>query len=178
MNMAVWAGLFGIFLCFLADLAQLAKRSLWRTGLFAAGCLLQLTAGGQLLWQSGFWRVFSLGRAIGCTVGVLGFCVLIYVLFFSLPAQTTYTCCETPVVQTGAYGLCRHPGVWCYGICLLGFWLAGRTLALGLAFLLWTAADIVWVFFQDKVVFPRTLTGYAQYQLAVPFLWPRWPRQR
>ncbi|MEG0755259.1 MAG: hypothetical protein RR450_02585 [Oscillospiraceae bacterium] len=40
------------------------------------------------------------------------------------------------------------------------------------AFLLFTAADVLYVVIQDRYIFPKTLSGYADYQKTTPFLIP------
>lgn len=168
---AVWAGAAGILLCVFSDAAQLAGHAKLRTGLFFAGCLAQCAAAAALLWQSRFWQTFSAARLIGLLIAAAGLWLLVYTLFFSLP-KDTYEKNSGSAVTTGIWSVCRHPGIYWYFLCTFGLALCGRSSALWTACLLWSALDLAYAFWQDKVVFPRTLQGYDAYRRTTPFLIP------
>ena len=76
------------------------------------------------------------------------------------------------IVDSGTYGLCRHPGFW---------WLTLLVVCLGLlkgveryyiTMILMTALDFLLVFVQDRFIFPRVFPGYEEYRKRVPFLIP------
>ena len=109
------------------------------------------------------------------TGAVLCFGALIYCLFFALPFQETYADDSKlrPVYSGGVYGRCRHPGILCF---------FGMELLLGLAALptgmlvrgmIFSALNLTYAYFQDKVSFPETFCDYRDYQQKVPFLIPR-----
>ncbi|MEG1931870.1 MAG: hypothetical protein RR075_02045, partial [Pygmaiobacter sp.] len=107
----------------------------------------------------------------GCAVSAL--LLLIYALFFALPADIAYASADVqPVVSRGVYALCRHPGVLFLGLFYLFFFLLCETSATLVAGLLFTALDIGYVWWQDRVLFPRLIAGYAAYQQVTPFLLP------
>jgi protein-S-isoprenylcysteine O-methyltransferase Ste14 len=94
-------------------------------------------------------------------------------LFFSLPVRETYVLAqETPLHDKGLYALCRHPAALCLPVLLLSL-----AVGLGSSGLLWAGIlasflNFVYVWMQDRYVFPRTIQGYHDYQKRVPFLLP------
>ncbi len=114
------------------------------------------------------WQWLGLGFAI------LALLVLIYTIFGAVPFKKTYieTNKRNTVVNTGMYALCRHPGVlWFF----LFYFLMGLSLKNGVlltAAFIWTFLDIVYVYIQDRWIFPIILNNYYIYQKQVPFLIP------
>ncbi len=111
-------------------------------------------------------------RLIGGACGLVFLGLLIYTLFFALPAKEAYAQQETgrKACTHGVYALCRHPGV---------LWFIGLYLSLGLCFglplrttLLYSALNILLVLFEDRCVFPSQLQGYEAYRQTTPFLIP------
>lgn len=161
----------GFALFFLSDYND------WRWGrrvlrfCFPAGGIL-LAAGTvlDLRWAQALARGWL--RAAVLLLGAAFLALLIYTLFFALPAEASYARPgeKRRACTTGVYALCRHPGVlWFAGLygCL---WIAA-----GLP--LWEAAlccglNVGLVVFEDRCVFPALLEGYAAYQAQTPFLLP------
>jgi protein-S-isoprenylcysteine O-methyltransferase Ste14 len=77
-------------------------------------------------------------------------------------------------VDSGIYALCRHPGALWLPAFLLFFSLGIGSLGLVIAGILASFLNLLYVWFQDRTVFPRTIPGYSEYQLRVPFLLPTW----
>lgn len=80
---------------------------------------------------------------------------------------------KLPVCRSGLYGWMRHPGVWSFLLCTVGYgmifpdaWMP----ALWFAFL-----NLIYTWFQDRFFFPAYLEGYEQYRKEVPYLFPRKP---
>jgi protein-S-isoprenylcysteine O-methyltransferase Ste14 len=99
---------------------------------------------------------------------------MVCTLFFWLPFKKTYVTTDqtNTVVSTGMYALCRHPGaIW---VCLfyLFLWLASGKLMMLWAGAIWTLINILYIYVQDRWIFPHILTGYNLYQQEVPFLIP------
>ena len=72
----------------------------------------------------------------------------------------------------GVYALCRHPGVlWFAGFyfCLAGFLGSGKALGAFVVLIVW---NILYIFYQDRIVFPETFSNYGAYQQTTPFLIP------
>ncbi|MGI5894503.1 MAG: hypothetical protein ACOX6P_07925 [Candidatus Merdivicinus sp.] len=148
--------------------------------LFSGCCLLLAVATLLLILQQDFssllvekWRFLFLFPAILCLL------LLIYTIFFALPANgsspfppDSSADAMIPLVQTGVYALCRHPGVlWLSGfyLSLWGFCGGFRT---GIAAIWFSVLDLLYVGWQDRFVFPKTIRSYASYQLSTPFLIP------
>ena len=76
----------------------------------------------------------------------------------------------TTVSRKGLYGHMRHPGVWSFLLCSLGFGMIfpdGMRLALWFAFL-----NLIYTWLQDRYFFPVYLEGYDEYKKEVPYLFP------
>jgi len=111
-------------------------------------------------------------RAVCALLGLVSLALLVYTLFFALPAGDAYVrqADKRPVCTSGVYALCRHPGVWW----LFFLYLSLRG-ALGVplpAGLLATALNVLLVLFEDRAVFPARLAGYEAYRRTTPFLIP------
>lgn len=78
---------------------------------------------------------------------------------------------KATLCNTGIYGKMRHPGVWCFLICSIGFGLLFRgamIMALVMAIL-----NYGYTWLQDKYYFPKYIAGYEQYKKEVPYLIPK-----
>ena len=134
------------------------------TGIFAGsfGCFF---AGNVrfILWP---WM-----RAILLLLAAAEGLVMLWALFFALP-KGTYGGNSSATVDRGLYALCRHPGVLCFVEMHIYLWLlSGRDMMLAAA-ILFTACDVLHVYVQDKIYFPKTLHGYEDYKKTTPFLIP------
>lgn len=111
-----------------------------------------------------FWGALSLSSLL----------LLVYSLFMGIPFTKTYIQSkqENTVVNTGMYALCRHPGVLWFFFFYLFLWMAsGKTVLIWAGFI-WTAMDVLYVFIQDRWLFPKTFAAYEEYKQEVPFLIP------
>lgn len=104
----------------------------------------------------------------------LSLILLIYTIFGAIPFKKTYieTKKGNTVVDTGMYALCRHPGVLWFFFFYILLSLAFRNKLLLTAALVWTCLDIIYVYIQDRWLFPIILEDYQTYQKQVPFLKP------
>ena len=108
-----------------------------------------------------------------CGLSIVSLLLMLWALFFSLPFSHTYVVGNGAcVVDTGLYAMCRHPGVIFFGIMYICLWLVSGRDAMLAAAICWTLMDILHVYVQDRWLFPKTLAGYEEYQLRVPFLIP------
>lgn len=171
--MSFLLGSAGFALFFLSDYNdwRLGRRGL--QACFPLGALALAAATVWGTWQGrppvGGWL-----RGLLWGLAAVFLALLVYTLFFALPAKASYTRPgeKRPACVGGVYALCRHPGVlWFMGLygCL---WAAG-----GLP--LWEAAgysawNVLLVVFEDRCVFPARLEGYGAYQASTPFLLPDW----
>ncbi len=138
---------------------------------FPAGVLC-LVLGTFFLSRTGESPFSGWVRGLFGTLGLLFLCLLIYTLFFALPAAASYAKPgeERPVETRGVYALCRHPGVlWFIGLFLCLYAATGVPL---FAVLLFSFLNLLLVVFEDRWVFPHTLQGYQAYRRTTPFLLP------
>jgi len=124
------------------------------------------------------WEIFFRDnlalRLIAVIVALSFLSLLIYTLFFALPASKTYSFDNNKLmlVDTGVYAICRHPGVIWLGMFYFFAWLATSNAFLLIGCVLFTIMDIVYVVFQDIFIFPKTINRYFEYKKYTPFLIP------
>lgn len=171
-------GVAAFFLFFLYDACELRPHQTWMSFLFPAGCLLLVAATiGQVAPFSPLLPHPSVRIFFGL-LGIGAFFLLLWALFFSFPKEEGYTQTgeKRPVFTGGQYRFCRHPGVWWMAVLL--FCLCP---SVGLPYTAATLYSILNVFlalFEDRIIFPRVLTGYETYCQRTPFLIPRWRSSR
>ena len=171
----VFIGILAFFFCLLYDILSM-RRKKYAVLFFAFGGFLLAAATGSLLLRAPWPGIFSahpLASALSIAAALFCLALLVKVLFFPSPTEDAYLAGGvSPAVTTGQYALCRHPGVlWFAGFYLALFALT-RTPQMLWAFLLFTAADVLYVVLQDRYIFPKTLSGYEDYQKTTPFLIP------
>ena len=163
----------------LSDYVGVIRRAGGGSALFAAGGVMLSSATALLAAHSGaaaltgrLWPLRWL--CLAAAGGMLA--LLIHTLFFALrdggsgyapPADG-----KLPLVDGGVYALCRHPGVLWLGGFYLALWGALGGFWLGAAFAIYSALDLFYVLWQDRVIFPRSISGYEGYRGRVPFLIP------
>lgn len=151
------------------------KRSGVGAALFALGCGLLCAATLWLFWESS-WGGLCRMAAIPMGLAFVSLFLLVYSVFFAVkPRQEAQLACpadKRPLICHGMYAMCRHPGVLCLGAFYGFLCLAWQNLPWLLAFLLFTLGDILYVFYQDRYIFPDTIDRYREYQKTTPFLIP------
>lgn len=119
--------------------------------------------------------VFPLAtRIAGGAVWFISVYLLIYSLFLELPFINTYGKKEhsCTLVDTGTYALCRHPGVLWFALVFCSFYfLTGAKLIIP-AGIIWTTLDVVHVYLQEKLFFPKMFPNYIKYKSSTPMLIP------
>ena len=144
--------------------------------LFPAGCLLLAIATGGMLLESDFPAWTWLRTVMLClALGMLA--LLVHAVFFALNqggsgAMPPAAGEKQPLVSTGVYALCRHPGVLWLGGVYFFLWASFGTFPWFLGFLGFTAADGLYACWQDRQVFPKSIQNYEIYQTSTPFLLP------
>lgn len=170
-----WLGLgalaFGLMV--LSDYGQVLRGRRGAGMLFPLGGALLIAATAALLVRR--WRTAppGLGSLFWFAGSALMLLLLIYTLFFALPAGGSSAATAQkdelrPLVDTGVFALCRHPGVLFLGGFYACLWGALGGWALGLAFVLFTLLDAAYAAWQGETVFPRSIRGYAAYRAATP----------
>ena len=131
---------------------------------------------GTLILALGtFWMEFACDALnwIWLVPAIFFFGLLIYTLFFALPFEATYVdpAIGRKVYSGGIYGACRHPGFWwlLFAYVCLGMACGSEMMRFGLfcSFL-----NLLYIGFQDMVIFPRIFVDYGDYKRKVPFLIP------
>ena len=170
MGAAAILGAVGFALMFLSEPGVLTERGFKL--LFPSGLLALAGATLLMFIYSSFHGVLD---AVLLALGALALGAEIYVLFFAVPFSESYVgdADGRRVVDTGAYGLCRHPGVICLFAVYLFWGLAALPepgfLCLGVAF---SILNGLYALYQDIYSFPRIFSDYAEYRRRVPFLIP------
>lgn len=143
---------------------------------FFIGVFILTSCTAYLLINGIFKASYSVLNIIGITGGLIFFILMIFTLFFNLPIKITYVMTEkkekNSTITTGMYALCRHPGVLTFFLSYFFFYLATEKQAMFFAWLIWTMLDIIYVYIQDRFIFPKTLFGYNEYCKTTPFLIP------
>lgn len=173
--LSLFLGLAAFVLYLLYDINSFTGKIPFVHSFFTVGTVLLGVATVLDLYASWKAGCFSgLGDILLLTGAALAFAALIYCLFFALPFEQTYADQDSGsrVCRSGVYALCRHPGVLCFAAMYLLLGLAalpGRMILRGILF---SALNLAYVWFQDRITFPRTFCDYEDYQKKVPFLIP------
>jgi len=165
----------GFIFFILYDFNQISIKSRLLKTLFPLGCLCLIYS--TLMIASSTGEVFLVPATAKYLFGFLSLLMLVmlvYTLFFALPFKRTYISLEgmDRVYDQGMYALCRHPGV----LWLTGFYLAyaaylGSSTMLK-AGIIYSLLDLLYVWLQDRLIFPKQFVNYAEYQEGTPFLIP------
>ena len=188
---ALLCGLLGFALYFLYDINSITVRSKLLHSSFAIGTAFIATATGMDLWSAFKSNAFSgLTDLLFLVLSALSFIALIYCLFFALPFQQTYAeqqAANRSVCGKGVYALCRHPGILCFFGTFLFLGLAAWPANLLVHGLVFSALNLIYALFQDRITFPKIFSDYHIYRTRVPFLLPTsnsvrlardsWPRK-
>lgn len=161
-------------LMFLSDMQKLAGRRRLGQYLFIIGMMVLAAAGINSAMSSSRFQTAPLMKILFLLIALAAAVLEYLALFSSLPAFSTYLGDDEPrqLVDSGMYALCRHPGA-------LWFPLFSLSLALGIGNWellasagLASALNLLYVWFQDRLVFPKTIDHYAQYRERTPFVIP------
>ena len=158
----------------LSDALKMRGRDKAGKGLFAAGFLL-LAASMILSAVTGKrFHVSPPLRVLLITLAALGAWGEYSSLFGALPVKETYigTDPAQKLVDSGLYAMCRHPGAIFFPLMSVCAALGLGSVSLLINGLLASLLNLLYVVFQDQVVFPSTIPGYNSYRHRVPFLFP------
>ncbi len=167
-------GLIGYSLFVFADFNKTKKIHLAFNYAFPIGILLLIFSTFRILqlFPTSF-KLPGLWPLVFFVLAFLSLAVQIYILFFAIPFSETYVeIGDYEIVDTGFFGASRHPGVIWFFFFYLFMWLGtGKTMIIW-AGIIWTLADIIHVYLQDRVFFPRMFKDYDVYIREVPFMIP------
>jgi len=173
--MAYLTGLLGFILFFIYDYNSYHWRRDWGKWFFSIGngCVALATV-LMVYEQLHYVNNHPAQLLIGIAMAIGFFTLLMYTLFFALPFELTYVEQKDglPVVNSGVYALCRHPGfLWFFGA-YSALALVFPTVPMLLFSVLLTGLNLLYIIYQDIVVFPQTISGYDAYKNKTPFLVP------
>ena len=164
---------FGLYLLYDID----SFTGLWkplRLGFFAGTALIGAATALQVLSALRQGAFSGPADLLLLALSLLSFGALVYCLFFALPFDATYTDPEQGrrAYTCGAYALCRHPGILCFFAAYLFLGLAALPSGLLPCGMFFSALNLAYAWFQDRVTFPKTFCDYDAYREKAPFLLP------
>ena len=167
-------GTVGFFFILLFDVYTLKNDGLKRKTLGLTGVVLIVYSAIMAAVAS---EKIAIPAGLRITAGILwaaAVFLLVYSLFLELPFSKTYGGSKhsSELVDTGTYALCRHPGVLWFGLTFFFFFFATGAVLLIPAGIIWTAVDIIHVYFEDKFFFPKMFPSYKNYSKSTPMLIP------
>ena len=174
--MYIIPGILGFLACCLFDLNKVKWQSRIFNHFFTIGSLLLVYSTVSALLKSDFKTLihnFHIEQGLLLLGVALSGAALIYVLFFALPFESTYMETEhLPVVNSGVYAACRHPGFWVFALfyLLLGCFLSNTYITLEA--IVYSICNFIYIYIQDRFIFPLYIRGYEEYKKTVPFLIP------
>ena len=168
-------GTVAFILFFVYDINSFTRKSVLLHSFFTVGAVLLTVA--SVLDMLHAVKSGAFAGAADILLLLLGCAALactVYSLFFALPFEETYVKDTEPhgVYDRGVYALCRHPGVLFYFIMQLFFGLAALPDTIIINGMIFSAYNVLYAWFQDRVTFPKTFSNYAEYRQHVPFLVP------
>lgn len=168
-------GSFSFVLFVLYDWNQISSKSTLFKSFFMLGCLLLIFTTG-LLWMNDGSGRFYVSPALSLLFGLLSIisgAVLVYILFFAIPFEKAYVDgSRQELVTEGVYAICRHPGVWFLFFLYLFAGIAGGRPQIILGSFVFSFFNLLYVFLQDRIFFPRIFAGYSEYKEKTSFIVP------
>lgn len=164
-------GSLAFILFFLYDWNRVFWKKKWMNGFFSAGCVILTVIGGTFIADSAAAGLSA--RLLWLVPAAVSLWALLYALFFALPFDDTYRkeAEGHKVCRKGIYGKSRHPGLPAFFFCFLFLGLAAgeRQLAQGMFF---SVLNLLYGWYQDRIIFVREFSDYEEYRKEVPFLIP------
>ena len=161
-------------LMFLSDWLKITDQRKQGKYLLLFGMAVLAAAGIVAALNGSRFQIAPLLRIFFLLIALAGALLEYSALFSSLPSASTYLGENerNPLVDSGMYALCRHPGALWFPIFSLSLALGLENWELLAAAGLASALNLLYVWFQDRLIFPKTITDYAQYRKNTPFLIP------
>lgn len=168
------AGVVASFVSMLiSDLLKLRNKGKGGALLLIAGMILLVISLAFTAFSGERFGVVLPLRALAFLLAGITMAMEMTALFFSLPVRETYLLVEkTQLQDQGMYALCRHPAAICLPVLLISLSVGLGSSSLLRIGMFASFLNLVYVWIQDRYVFPRTIQGYHDYQKRVPFLLP------
>lgn len=170
----IMTGSFAFLLFIVFDYYTLYNAGLKKKFFGATGLALFIYSAIMTIVTSDTIKLPTYLRIIAAICWVIFLAMLIYSLFLELPFVKTYgeEQHSRDLVDTGTYGLCRHPGVLWFGLLFLFTFLATGAVLIAVAGIIWTSIDVFHVYLQEKIFFCKMFEGYNTYMKTTPMLIP------
>ncbi len=171
---AIWLGAFAFLMAFGFDLASLGRRSVLKRVTLVLAALLFAAAFYRILQQPPLFPAPWWAVAVGIFLSLLALALSLYSLVIEIPVRRTYLAPDAAdqLITTGTYALARHPAVLWFALLLIGLVIANRSVAMLVAAPVWLGLDLLYVWLQDRYLFPRQFPGYDRYRQQTPMIIP------
>lgn len=156
-------GVVGFVLFFFYDFNQIKWNNPFVKKFFFIGIALIIVATVSAL-------TFNIVNYMGTVIALIGLAFTVYALFFALDFDATYVDGKFKVYDQGVYALCRHPGFYGLFVLYLGLYITYQTQEFLGMFVIFNVLNFLYICFQDKIVFVKVFSDYAEYKKRVPFL--------
>ncbi|MBN1335198.1 MAG: hypothetical protein JXB39_04500 [Deltaproteobacteria bacterium] len=168
------AGVLAYLPAALAEVGALKGNRGWKPAGWATAALLHAWAVPAAALAPSAWLPGNLAKAVGSMLAAVAAILLVWSFALEIPFASSWTRSAPGhrLVTTGTYALVRHPGVLWYALVLLGLLLATGSGTLLVGAPLWIAIDVVYVAWEESVVFPSQFPDYARYRNTTPMLVP------
>jgi protein-S-isoprenylcysteine O-methyltransferase Ste14 len=118
--------------------------------------------------------ISSLILLLKLTGAVLFFSLLIYSVFIEIRLRSPdYRSHTRKAIDTGTYGLVRHPGFVWFVLLMLVLISIYRDPKFTYKALIITAMNFTLILIEDLLLFPKLFINYNDYKMKVPFIIPR-----
>lgn len=167
-------GTAGFIIVHIFDIVSIKKLPVLKPVIWSLGSILLAYATVRLVFHPDKFALPEWLVWASWIVAAASLALFLHSLFVNLPFRKTYvnTGVGDKLITTGLYSLVRHPGVIWYAALMISLLLASQSTLLLIAAPMWILLDVILVIIQDKYVFGRMFTGYAQYQKETPMLLP------
>jgi len=165
-------GIFGFIFLLLFDLCLLLKKSTLKYIFGISGLFLIFGSTVSILSLSSELNIYLPLRIFFGVLMLLFLILLIYSVFLEVGIESYSYENKNTLVTTGTYTLSRHPGVLWFLLLFVSAFLVFQNYYLLYAGLIWTAANIIYVYFQEKFIFKKLFIDYSNYIQTTPMLIP------
>lgn len=169
------AGIMGFALLLMFDITSLFKMNYLKYLFGISGFMLILICTLMIVIDSSFFlQINLLYRAVSLFFAIISLALLIYSVFIEVGKKTYQVEGEHTLVTSGTYALSRHPGVlWMLLLYIFGAIFFQNLLAFYAA-LVWTLANIIYVFIQERFIFHKIFDNYDKYRESTPMIIPNY----
>jgi protein-S-isoprenylcysteine O-methyltransferase Ste14 len=168
----IFSGVIGFALTLVYDLLQERENSRGRSVIAIAGAIFVSIATLAIFFLTPLPVQIWWVSVSGFIMVLLSAYMFLYSTVLEIPHADINRGNEISLIETGSYAIVRHPGFFWYFILIMSTILLYRepTVAIVAAILLLMELIVVWI--EDWLLFPRFIPGYREYRQRVPMLFP------